>query len=128
MLPLIGPPTTEMQQHALHNITRAADDGLVNVPSLQVALEIGYGLVTALVQRGMTSGISPKEIDAGAQMLLRSFGVVDEEARRIVKLKLPALPAAQLRQALLRDLSEDDATDVPASVATTPARRAAIRR
>jgi AcrR family transcriptional regulator len=107
VLPLIGPPTAEMQEHALQNITRAAGDGLVDVPSLQVALEIGYGLVTALVQRGMTSGITPKEIDAGAQMLLRSFGVVDAEAKRVANLELPALPAAQLRQAVLDDLSAD---------------------
>jgi AcrR family transcriptional regulator len=127
VLPLIGPPTAEMQQHALRNITRAADDGLVDVPSLQIALEIGYGLVTALVQRGMTSGITPEEIDAGAQMLLRSFGVVDEEARRIANLELPAPPAAQLRQALIGDVSVDEAPP-PASAAAMTDRRASARR
>ena len=124
VLPLIGPPTAEMQQHALKNITSAADAGLVDVPSLQIALEIGYGLVTALVQRGMTSGITPKEIDAGAQMLLRSFGVADAEARRIAGLKLPALPAAQLRQVLIGDVS----AEAPASAAATTGRRASTRR
>ncbi|WEK02327.1 MAG: TetR/AcrR family transcriptional regulator [Candidatus Sphingomonas phytovorans] len=108
VLPLIGPPTPDMRQHALRNITAAQAEGLVNVPSLQIALEMGYGLVTALVQRGMTSGITPKEIDAGAQMLLRSFGVADENAQRIATLRLPGLPVEQLRHAVLDDLSGDD--------------------
>jgi AcrR family transcriptional regulator len=128
VLPLIGPPTAEMQQHALKNITSAADDGLVDVPSLQIALEIGYGLVTALVQRGMTSGITPKEIDAGAQMLLRSFGVADDEARRIANRKLPTLPATQLRQVLIGDVSAEEMAGPPASAATTTDRRASTRR
>jgi AcrR family transcriptional regulator len=124
VLPLIGPPTAEMQQHALKNITSAADAGQVDVPSLQIALEIGYGLVTALVQRGMTSGITPKEIDAGAQMLLRSFGVTEDDARRIANRKLPALPAMQLRQVLIGDVS----AEAPASAAATTGRRASARR
>ncbi|MDB5677931.1 TetR/AcrR family transcriptional regulator [Sphingomonas bacterium] len=128
VLPLIGPPTAEMQEHALGNITRAADDGFVHVPSLQIALEIGYGLVTALVQRGMTSGITPQEVDAGAQMLLRSFGVADDEARRIANLTLPALPDTQLRQVLMGDFSADEMTAMPARAAATTGRRASARR
>jgi AcrR family transcriptional regulator len=115
VLPLIGPPTADMRQHALRNITQAQTEGLISVPSLPIALDMGYGLVTALVQRGMTSGVTSKDIDAGAQMLLRSFGVADENARHIASLRLPALPAEQLRQAVLGDLSSDDAKSVPAN-------------
>jgi AcrR family transcriptional regulator len=117
VLPLIGPPTAEMQQHALRNITHAQADGLVNVPSLTIALEIGYGLVTALAQRGLASGVTPQEIDDGARMLLRSFGIADSEALRIASLKLPAPPPAQLRQAVLDDFNgeRNDAGDAPAS-------------
>ncbi|MDB5708155.1 MAG: transcriptional regulator, TetR family [Sphingomonas bacterium] len=117
VLPLIGPPTAEMQQHALRNITQAQTDGLVNVPSLQIALEIGYGLVTTLAQRGINDGVTVQDIDAGAYMLLRSFGVADEEALRIANLPLPATPEAELRQAVLGDVSgaPDGLNDGPAS-------------
>lgn len=124
VLPLIGPPTPEMRQHALRNITEAETKKLVAVPSLQIALEMGYGLVTALVQRSMTLGITPKDIDAGARMLLRSFGVADEEAKRIVGLRLPKLPNAQLRQAISAgEPGDDHAND---EVKSTP--RAAAHR
>lgn len=119
VLPLIGPPTGAMREHALRNISRAQADGVVDVPSLQIALEIGYGLVTALVQRGMTEGIAVKEIDAGAYMLLRSFGVADPVARRIAGLRLPALPSEQLRQAVLDDLGADEPNNAHAGDAAT---------
>jgi AcrR family transcriptional regulator len=115
VLPLIGPPTGAMREHALRNISQAQTDGLVDVPSLQIALDIGYGLVTALVQRSMTEGITAKEIDAGAHMLLRSFGVAEQTARRIAGLRLRALPIKQLRQAVLDDIVADEASSVTAS-------------
>lgn len=124
VLPLIGPPTDEMQQHALRNITEAQQDGPVNVPSLQVALDLGYGLVTALVQRGMTSGLEPKEIDAGAQMLLRAFGLADAEAERLAYRRLPSLPETPLRDAVIDEVS----AGAPASAAAKPGPRAAVPR
>ncbi|MGH6616652.1 TetR/AcrR family transcriptional regulator [Sphingomonas sp.] len=119
VLPLIGPPTADMQEHALRNITAAQAERLIDVPSLPIALEIGYGLVTALVQRGMASGITAKEIDAGARMLMRSFGVDDAEAKRIASLQLPALPAMQLRQAVVGDVTPDEDGSARASGGTT---------
>lgn len=101
VLPLIGPPTEAMRQHAVANIEQAQNLGLVRVPSLQIALELGYGLVTALVQRGMNSGITAKDINAGAQMLMRAFGIDDGEAERLAKIRLPVPPAGELRGAVL---------------------------
>ena len=114
VLPLIGPPTGAMREHALRNIRQAQAEGLVNVPSLHIALDIGYGLVTALVQRGMTDGITPEEIDAGGHMLMRSFGLADDVARHIANLPLPAQPSEQLRQFVLNSLSADDGAGAPA--------------
>lgn len=101
VLPLIGPPTEAMRKHAGANIEQARGLGLVRVPSLQIALELGYGLVTALVQRGMNSGITAKDINAGAEMLMRAFGIDEPEAQRLSRIRLPLPPSGELRDAVL---------------------------
>lgn len=101
VLPIIGPPTEAMRKHAGANIEQARKAGLVRVPSLQIALELGYGLVTALVQRGMNGGLVARDISAGAEMLMRAFGVEDAEAQRLSRLRLPLPPAGELRDAVL---------------------------
>jgi AcrR family transcriptional regulator len=101
VLPLIGPPTEAMRRHAGANIEQAQKLGLVRVPSLPIALELGYGLVTALVQRGRNEGLTAREVNAAAEMLMRAFGIDDAEAQRLSRMRLPLPPAGELRDAVL---------------------------
>jgi hypothetical protein len=90
-----------MRQHAERTLRLSAKRKFIDVPSVAVALDIGYGLVTMMLQRALNSGLDLKELEAAGLMLLRAFGVPQIEARRISRLPLPVLPELQLRTAVI---------------------------
>jgi hypothetical protein len=74
------------------------------VPLATVALDVGYGIMTVLIRRALTSAINRKEIEAAGLMLLRAYGVPESEAKRISRLPLPTLPALPLRAAVIGNI------------------------
>ena len=103
--PLVGPLNETMRQHAEESQRRVMEQGRVDVPSAGVALDLGLGLCTMIVRRAMHGGIDAAELEATGLMLLRAFGVVESEARRIASLPLTPLPQAPLRQAIINSNS-----------------------
>jgi AcrR family transcriptional regulator len=99
--PLVGPLNDTMRQHAARSMRLSAKRKLIDVPSIGVALDLGYGLVTVMIRRALNSGVDLKEIEAAGLMLLRAFGVPEIEARRISRLPLPQLPEIPLRVAVI---------------------------
>jgi AcrR family transcriptional regulator len=105
--PLVGPLNDTMRQHAERTLRLSAKRKLIDAPSAGVALDFGYGLVTVMIRRALSSGIDFKEIEAAGLMLLRAFGVPEIEARRISRLPSPELPQIQLRTAVINNFGTD---------------------
>jgi AcrR family transcriptional regulator len=103
--PLVGPLNDTMRQHAARSMRLSVKRKLVDVPSADVALDLGYGLVTVMIRRGLNTGVDLKEIEAAGLMLMRAFGVPEIEARRISRLPPPVLPAIPLRVAVIDSFS-----------------------
>jgi AcrR family transcriptional regulator len=102
--PLVGPLNEEMQLHAERDLLMAVKRKAINVPSTGVALDLGYGLATMMLQRALNGRIDLKEVEAAGLMLLRAFGLPEAEARRISRLPLPKLPDVPLRTAVINNL------------------------
>jgi AcrR family transcriptional regulator len=105
--PLVGPLNDTMQQHAARSMRLSAKRKYIDVPSTGVALDLGYGLVTAMIRRALNSGVDIKEVEAAGLMLMRAFGVPEIEARRISRLPLPLLPETPLRAAVTENFGSD---------------------
>jgi len=99
--PLVGPLNDAMRQHSARSMRLSAKRKLIDVPSPEVALDLGYGLVTVMIRRALNSGVDFKEVEAAGLMLMRAFGVAEIEARRISRLPLPLLPELPLRVAVI---------------------------
>jgi AcrR family transcriptional regulator len=102
VLPLVGPPNVSMRQHAEAEFTEAATRGMVNVPSISVALDMGYGIVTAMIGRAMSQKADDGEIGLAGFMLLRAFGISDSVAKKISRKRLPAPPNIPLRESIIQ--------------------------
>jgi AcrR family transcriptional regulator len=105
--PLVGPLNDTMRQHVARSARRSTKRKVINVPSSDVALDLGYGLVTVMIRRALNSGVDFKEIEAAGLMLLRAFGVPEIEARRISRLPMPVLPELPLRAAVIANFGSD---------------------
>jgi AcrR family transcriptional regulator len=105
--PLVGPLNEEMRVHAERDLLMSVKRKAVDVPSAGVALDLGYGLATMMLQRALNGRIDLKELEAAGLMLLRAFGVPEVEARRISRLPLPQLPETPLRAAVIDNFQVD---------------------
>jgi AcrR family transcriptional regulator len=99
--PLVGPLNDAMRLHVEKTFRAAAKRKAIDVPSLSVAMDLGYGLSTMIIRRAIGKKLDFKEIEAGGLMLLRAFGLPEIEARRIARLPLPVLPDLRLRTAVI---------------------------
>jgi AcrR family transcriptional regulator len=99
--PLVGPLNEHMREHAEQGIRQAIRRKSIRVPLYDVALDVGYGIVTVMIRRALTSAINRREIEAAGLMLLRAYGVPESEAKRISRLPVPTLPALPLRAAVI---------------------------
>ena len=102
--PLVGSLTDQMREHAERDIRLSMKARTINVPSLGVALDLGYGLATMMLRRALDAGVDVKELEAAGLMLLRAYGVPETEAKRISRLRLPELPDVPLRAAVINNL------------------------
>jgi AcrR family transcriptional regulator len=99
--PLVGPLNDAMRLQVEKGFRTAAKRKAIDVPSLSVAMDLGYGLFTMIIRRAIRTKIDFKELEAAGLMLLRAFGLPEIEARRIARLPLPVLPDLQLRTAVI---------------------------
>jgi AcrR family transcriptional regulator len=101
--PLVGSLTDHMREHAERDMRMALKAGTINVPSIGVGLDLGYGLATMMLRRGLAAEVDSKELQAAGLMLLRAYGVPETEAKRISRLRLPELPDVPLRAAVINN-------------------------
>jgi AcrR family transcriptional regulator len=101
--PLVGSLTDHMREHAERDMRMALKARTIDVPSIGVALDLGYGLTTMMLRRGLTAEVDSKELQAAGLMLLRAFGVPETEAKRISRLRLPELPDVPLHAAVINN-------------------------
>jgi hypothetical protein len=80
----------------------------IDVPSAGVALDLGFGLATMMLQRALNSRVEPKELEAAGLMLMRAYGIPEVEARRISRLPLPKLPDIPLRTAVINHFDQEN--------------------
>lgn len=105
--PLVGPLNEEMRMHVQRDLVMSVKRKAVDVPSAGVALDLGYGLATMMLQRALNGRIDLKELEAAGLMLLGAFGVPEVEARRISRLPLPQLPETPLSAAVIDNFQVD---------------------
>lgn len=105
--PVVGPLNEAMRMHAERELRTAVKRKTFDVPSTAVALDLGYGLVTMMLQRAVSSRIEAKELEAAGLMFLRAYGVAEVEARRVSRLPLPQLPDVPLRTAIIENFGGD---------------------
>ena len=96
VVPLVGAPNQAMRELPQREMTEALASGVINIPSIAVAVDVGIGIGSAMVQRGLAHGITEAEIEGAGLMLLRALGVAEDKALAISKIKLPPLPATSL--------------------------------
>jgi AcrR family transcriptional regulator len=106
--PVVGPLNETMRVHAERELRSAIKQKVFDVPSAGVALDLGYGLATMMLQRALNAPLSTKEIEAAGLMFLRAHAVPEVEARRISRLPLPQLPDLPLRTAIINNFATDD--------------------
>jgi AcrR family transcriptional regulator len=102
--PLVGSLTDHMREHAERDMRMALKARAISVSSIGVALDLGYGLATMMLRRGLAAEVDSKELQAAGLMLLRAYGVPETEAKRIARLRLPELPDVPLRAAVINNL------------------------
>jgi AcrR family transcriptional regulator len=112
--PLVGSLTDHMRAHAERDMQLSSKSGAIKVPSTNVALDLGYGLTTMMLRRALDTKTSKKDIEAAGLMLLRAYGVEEDEARRIAHSRAPTMPQISLRAAVLAHLGDQVATPVRA--------------
>jgi AcrR family transcriptional regulator len=103
--PLVGSLTDHMREHSENDMRLSLKTKAIDVPSPAIALDLGYGLVTMMLKRALDAPVNLKEIEAAGLMLLRAYGVADDEARRISRLPLAPLPDTPLRAALINSFT-----------------------
>jgi AcrR family transcriptional regulator len=101
--PLVGSLTDHMREHAERDMRMSVKAKTINVPSLGVALDLGYGLATMMLRRALEAEVDVKELEAAGLMLLRAYGVPEAEAKRISHLRSPELPNVPLRTAVINN-------------------------
>jgi len=106
--PLVGSLTDHMRTHAEREMQLASRSGVINVPSTDLALDLGYGLVTMMLRRALDTKIDKREIAAAGLLLLRAYGVKEAEARRISRLRAPRMPETPLRVAVLAQFGDEE--------------------
>jgi AcrR family transcriptional regulator len=111
--PLVGSLTDHMRAHAEREMQLASQSGAITVPSTNVARDLGYGLVTMMLQRDLDTKIDQREIGAAGLMLLRAYGVEEAEARRISRLRAPRMPEIPLRAAVVAHFGNRERQDLP---------------
>lgn len=109
--PLVGSLTDHMRAHAEREMQLSADSGAIRVPSTDVALDLGYGLVTMTLRRALDTKSAKRELQAAGLMLLRAYGVDEAEARRISRLRPPRMPEIALRTAVLAQFAQHEWRD-----------------
>lgn len=112
VIPLVGSPTDTMQDHAMHWFTEAQRTGLIRVPSLELALEAGYGIGSAILRRALHQGTNGAEIAWANLMFLRALGVSDQATQGFESMLPPDLPDVPLR-ALIVDTESPDGVPRP---------------
>jgi AcrR family transcriptional regulator len=105
--PLVGALNENMRKHSQRTQRLSIKTKAIDVPSADVALDIGFGVITVMIRRALNAGVNLKEIEAAGLMLLRAYGVREIEARRISRLPLPSLPPFQLRAAVIQNFGTD---------------------
>ena len=96
--PLVGALNEGMRRHVEAEIADAALQGVIEVPSIPVAIEFGYSIGTAMIRRAIGPAADANDIEYASLMMLRAFGVGEAKASRAANAPLPAMPKATLRE------------------------------
>ena len=103
VIPLVGPLTAHMRGHIHQEMDNAVRSGAIDVPSVDVSLEVGNGLVAVMIRRALASGINRRELSAATFMLLRAMGVSLAKAKEISVMRLPRIPSTPLGDSIIRE-------------------------
>jgi AcrR family transcriptional regulator len=101
VIPLVGPLNAHMRDHIHQEMNGAVKSGIFSVPSVDVSLEVGSGLVAVMIRRALARGIDRQELSAATFMLLRAMGVPSAKAKDISAMRLPRVPNTPLGDSIV---------------------------
>ncbi len=103
VIPLVGPLNEHMRDHIREEMNGAVKSGVFNVPSVDISLEVGNGLVAVMIRRALADGIDRHDLSAATFMLLRAMGVPPSKAKDISVMRLPPMPDSPLGDSIIRE-------------------------
>jgi AcrR family transcriptional regulator len=96
-LPVTGALSSEMYQRMASDFSEALHLRIMNVPRIDIALEMGMGMVIAMLRRTVIAGVDPGLIKLQSQMVFRALGVPKRVVAKLHMQPFPDLPPQLLR-------------------------------
>lgn len=103
-----GAPTGIMQDKATESFAEIQKKGLINVPSIELALDASFGIGVSILRRALSGTAGREEIIWSNLMFLRAIGVPEAALSGFDKLPLPGMPETRLRDFLVATKPETD--------------------
>ena len=100
-LPSTGSVNAKMRQRMMATFGAAAAAGEIDVGCLSVAVDVGVGVITAMLRRALDDGPQAERISEETIVLLRGFGVEKRRALGLAHRKLPPMPTTRLRDEMV---------------------------
>ena len=101
VVPLVGAPTVSMHDHARGTMLAARQAGLIDVDNPEIALEVSFGMCSAILRREVMHGVDAQEISTVVLMVLRSLGMSAEAMDALKSAPMVKLPGTPLRESVI---------------------------
>jgi AcrR family transcriptional regulator len=100
-LPITGALSSEMYARMAKDFAEAVEHGLMDVSGIDLALEMGMGMVIAMLRRTVISGVDQRLIEQQSQFVFQALGVSKKIASRLHTFAIPDLPIRPLRASVI---------------------------
>jgi AcrR family transcriptional regulator len=108
-MPVTGAVSEFARDHARRDFAEGQDAGRFRLASLDVAVDLGHGMASAMLRRAAIDGYNEARVSLETTLLLRAFGVEYAEAAHLAMHPLPPSPSSDLRSEVLLVAAEDPA-------------------
>jgi AcrR family transcriptional regulator len=100
-LPLTGSLSEAMRSYLLHSFTLGVQQGRISVPSVETAVDMGMGMVIAMLRYAAMNGVDAAEIGRQTMIVFQALGVESALCEQLAQLPMPASLPGRLRAAVI---------------------------
>ena len=104
-LPQTGSLSPAMRNYLTEEFTLGVQQGLLSVPSVETAVDLGMGMVIAMIRYAVIAGVDVEELGRQTTIVFQALGVGAAACERIRGLPPPSLPASRLRDKTIAALA-----------------------